>query len=194
MPASQSLVFLLRLLYHQMVYLAVILWYFSKIGPNSLPTAHTCTITPYICDFSEYYSPFFLYPYYIIIPKCILLLFILAQYAQPVCRNEGYYERFGLSKRILQLRMNMGVSARDMSLTLGLSEGYVNKLENGKTLPSMKTFFTICDYFEITPQEFFDTGAAFPLEIKIAVQELSKMSMVQLERLVGIMKDMNQGK
>ncbi len=110
-----------------------------------------------------------------------------------VIMNDFCYQKEFCS-RLSQLRMNMGVSARDMSLSLGLSEGYVNKLENGKTLPSMKTFFTICDYFEITPQEFFDTGAAFPLEIKVAVQELSKMSMVQLERLVGIMKDMNHGK
>lgn len=97
-------------------------------------------------------------------------------------------------RRLSQLRINAGVSARDMSLSIGLSEGYINKLENEKTLPSMHTFFAICEYFEITPQEFFNTGAAFPLEIKIAVQELSKMSMDQLERLVGVMKDINRGR
>lgn len=96
--------------------------------------------------------------------------------------------------RLSQLRMNAGVSARDMSLSIGLSEGYINKLENEKTLPSMHTFFAICEYFDITPQEFFNTGETFPLEIKIAVRELRKMSMEQLERLVGIMKDINQGR
>ena len=97
-------------------------------------------------------------------------------------------------QRLSQLRLTTGVSARDMSLSLGLSEGYINKLENEKALPSMKTFFAICDYFEITPQEFFNTDAEFPFEIQIAVRELNKMSIEQLERLVGIMKDINQNR
>lgn len=97
-------------------------------------------------------------------------------------------------RRLSQLRINAGVSARDMSLSIGLSEGYINKLENEKTLPSMHTFFAICEYFEITPQEFFNTDEAFPLEIRIAVQEMNQMSMEQLERLVGIMKDINHNK
>lgn len=97
-------------------------------------------------------------------------------------------------RRLTQLRINAGVSARDMSLSLGLSEGYINKLENEKALPSMHTFFAICDYFDITPQEFFDTGEAFPLEIRIAVRELNKMNMEQLERIVGVMMDINHDK
>lgn len=105
-----------------------------------------------------------------------------SQYKKEFCR------------RLSQLRINAGVSARDMSLSIGLSEGYVNKLENAKTLPSMNTFFAICDYFQITPQEFFNIGMEFPFEIGIAVQELKKMNMKQLDRLIGIMKDMNHDK
>lgn len=97
-------------------------------------------------------------------------------------------------RRLSQLRINAGVSARDMSLSIGLSEGYINKLENEKALPSMHTFFAICEYLDITPQEFFNIAEPFPLEIKIAVRELSKMNMEQLERLVGIMRDINHGK
>ena len=50
----------------------------------------------------------------------------------------------------------MGVSARDMSLSLGQSESYINKIENKRTLPSMTGFFYICDYLNITPQEELD--------------------------------------
>ena len=50
----------------------------------------------------------------------------------------------------------MGVSARDMSLSLGQSESYINKIENKRTLPSMTSFFYICDYLNITPQEELD--------------------------------------
>lgn len=49
-------------------------------------------------------------------------------------------------KRLIQLRTNKGVSARDMSLSIGLSEGYINNLENGVNFPSMTTFFYICEY------------------------------------------------
>lgn len=56
--------------------------------------------------------------------------------------------------RLVKLRMNKGVSARDMSLSLGQSEGYINNIENGVNFPSMTVFFYICDYFGITPKEF----------------------------------------
>ena len=35
-----------------------------------------------------------------------------------------------IAKRVSQLRMQKGVSARDMSLSLGQSESYINKIEN----------------------------------------------------------------
>lgn len=38
------------------------------------------------------------------------------------------------SKRLVQLRMAKGVSARDMSLSLGQNPGYINSIENNKTL------------------------------------------------------------
>ena len=40
-----------------------------------------------------------------------------------------------------QLRQAKGVSARDMSLSLGQSAGYINNIENGVNLPSMAMFF-----------------------------------------------------
>lgn len=41
--------------------------------------------------------------------------------------------------RISELRIQKGVSARDMSLSLGQSESYINKIENRRTLPSLRT-------------------------------------------------------
>ena len=48
-----------------------------------------------------------------------------------------------------QLRQAKGVSARDMSLSLGQSAGYINNIENGVNLPSMSTFFYICEYLGV---------------------------------------------
>ena len=51
--------------------------------------------------------------------------------------------------------MKKGVSARDMSLSIGQNEGYINHIENMQAMPSLPVFFNICEYFEITPAEFF---------------------------------------
>ncbi len=48
-----------------------------------------------------------------------------------------------------------GVSARDMSLSLGQNAGYINNIENGHNFPSITVFFYICEYLGITPKEFF---------------------------------------
>ena len=71
--------------------------------------------------------------------------------------DEGF-----VAERIAQLRMQKGVSARDMSLSIGQSNNYINSIENRKTLPSMRGFFYICEYLEVTPQEFFDEGNPCP--------------------------------
>ena len=34
-------------------------------------------------------------------------------------------------QRLVELRIEKGVSARDMSLSIGLSQGYINNIENG---------------------------------------------------------------
>ena len=54
-----------------------------------------------------------------------------------------YFDWF--ANRISALRLKKGVSAREMSLALGQSESYINKIENKRTLPSMAGFFYICE-------------------------------------------------
>ena len=71
-----------------------------------------------------------------------------------------YEERF--SKRLIQLRMQKGVSAREMSLSIGQNASYINNIETGKALPSMNGFFYICEYLNISPQEFFNETAEAP--------------------------------
>ena len=66
-------------------------------------------------------------------------------------------EKEQFSKRLVELRINKGVSAHDMSLSIGQSAGYINNIENGVNFPSMAVFFYICEYLGVTPMEFFDT-------------------------------------
>ena len=51
------------------------------------------------------------------------------------------------AQRLTQLRTQKGISARDMSLSIGQNPGYINTIENGKSFPTMVNFFYICDYF-----------------------------------------------
>lgn len=58
--------------------------------------------------------------------------------------------------RLSRLRIEKDVSSRDMSLSLGLSPAYINNIENLVSMPSMDSFFLICEYFDISPSDFFD--------------------------------------
>ena len=88
--------------------------------------------------------------------------------------------------RLAALRMEKDVSARDMSLSLGQSESYINKIENRRTLPSLKGFFYICAYLEITPEEFFNTEMISPGKTKEIVREIGKLSPAQAEHVLQI--------
>ena len=54
-----------------------------------------------------------------------------------------YEEDFPI--RLAKLRAQKGVSARDMSLSIGQNAGYINNIENGKALPSMSSYNFICE-------------------------------------------------
>lgn len=95
-----------------------------------------------------------------------------------------------LSERIAQLRMAKGVSARDMSLSLGQSESYINKIENRRAMPSMAGFFYICEYLEIEPKEFFDTGTDIPVETAEILREIGKLPPDKAEHILQVIKDM----
>ncbi len=92
--------------------------------------------------------------------------------------------------RLVKLRMNKGVSARDMSLSIGQSEGYINNIENGINFPSMTVFFYICDYFGISPMEFFDINSNNPIKNKELLEATKNLSNDKLEHLIAIAKSM----
>ena len=68
------------------------------------------------------------------------------------------YEDF-VRERITQLRLKKGVSEYQMSYDLGHSRGYIYNISSGRALPPMTEFLQICDYFNITPAQFFDTSS-----------------------------------
>lgn len=88
-------------------------------------------------------------------------------------------------ERITQLRLKKGVSEYQMSYDLGHSRGYIYNISSGKSLPPMKEFLAICDYFEITPQQFFDDTAQNPELVQKALGGMTQLSESDVLMLLG---------
>ena len=84
-------------------------------------------------------------------------------------------------KRLAELRANKGVSARDMSLSIGQSAGYINALENRNGFPSMQVF-------GVTPAEFFEDGNRYPGEYQEILSDLKHLDQSSLQNVKAIVK------
>ncbi len=101
------------------------------------------------------------------------------------------YEDF-FPERLAQLRTQKGVSARDMSLSIGQANNYINNIENKKAFPSMQAFFYICEYLHITPKQFFDTETECPAKIDELTEASQGLTTEQLDHLIAIAKDLQR--
>ena len=97
-------------------------------------------------------------------------------------------DRETFCKRLSQLRISKGVSARDMSLSIGQSPNYINVIEGGKNYPSMESFFYICEYFGITPKEFFDVESPAPAKISELAEIAKALPDEQIDLLIAVAK------
>ena len=86
--------------------------------------------------------------------------------------------------------MAKNASARDMSLSLGQSPNYINNIENERSFPSMQVFFYICDYFGITPMEFFDMESSNPSKLKDLTEQMKSLNDSQLSLIENMIKNM----
>ena len=93
-----------------------------------------------------------------------------------------------ISERLAQLRIQKGVSARDMSLTLGQADNYINSIENKKMYPSMTAFLYICDYLNVSPKDFFDDDNTYPElidQLLINLKKLDEKTLIYISGIVG---------
>lgn len=97
-----------------------------------------------------------------------------------------------IKHKIAKLRTDKNISARELSLELGQSTGYINTIENGKSLPSMNMFLYICDYFKITPKEFFDDDIEYPILINEIIEESKRLDKNALESILNVIKNMRK--
>ncbi len=85
------------------------------------------------------------------------------------------YEEF-VRNRISELRLRKNVSEYQMSYDLGHSRGYIYNISSGKSMPAVGELFAICDYFDITPCQFFDDRLENPELVQKALEGLRQLS------------------
>lgn len=100
------------------------------------------------------------------------------------------YEDF-IANKVVQLRKQKRLSAREMSLAIGQNVNYINRIEKKLSLPSLQGLFYICEYCNISPKEFFEeTTAPLPVSSKFqeALEILSNLDEEQLELVLSVAK------
>ena len=95
------------------------------------------------------------------------------------------------SLRLAKLREEKGVSARDMSPSMGQNPGYINNIESGKSMPSLSGLFYICEYLGITPKDFFDTDTS-PSKANELYAIAKGLSNEQLDNLIALAKGLRK--
>ncbi len=92
--------------------------------------------------------------------------------------------------RLARLREKKGVSARDMSLSIGQNPGYINNIESGKSKPSLEGIFYICEYLGVTPSEFFNMESSNPSKLDAIIADMKKLNDKQLDTIAALVKDL----
>lgn len=94
--------------------------------------------------------------------------------------------------RLARLREKKGISARDMSLSIGQNPGYINNIETGKSKPSLEGIFFICEYLGVTPSEFFDLDSSNPSKANELYEIAKRLSSEQLDNLIALAKGLQK--
>ena len=79
-----------------------------------------------------------------------------------------------------------------MNKFIGQSEGYINKIESGYSLPSLSGFFYICEFLEVTPYEFFNYYIKDDDKIQKILNILFSLLPRQLDYFFEILNDIKK--
>lgn len=97
--------------------------------------------------------------------------------------------------RITELRIAKGIkSERELSRRLGKNELYIQHITSGKQNAGLSSFFDICDFFNITPEEFFDPDLHNPDLVKEAIRAIEKLPDEDIRQLILLANKLNNAK
>ncbi len=101
------------------------------------------------------------------------------------------YEDF-FAERLAMLREQKKISARAMSLAIGQNSSYINRIENKHAFPSMQCFFYICEYLDITPEEFFQQENKHPEKLNNIIKNMCLLDDKQLDSIAFIVESIKK--
>ena len=94
--------------------------------------------------------------------------------------------------RIAFLRTEKGISARELSLRLGQSTGYISQIETGKSNPSVEMLIYICEELGISMSAFFDDTQAYPIMVEELVKQAKGLNKNALESVLCVMRNLHK--
>ena len=97
-----------------------------------------------------------------------------------------------IRERITQLRLKKNVSEYKMSYDLGHSKGYIQSISSGRNMPSMGEFLYMCEYFGITPAQFFSADNNDPVTENSILDELRDLDDDDLQMILMLAKRLNK--
>lgn len=99
-----------------------------------------------------------------------------------------------IGERLRQIRQIHNISARKLAEELEVDPSTISKIENNQALPSIELLFKICEYFKITPADFFDdvSNKEMTPEIQELVLLAKKLPKEDLKLLQQIAKRLNK--
>jgi len=97
-----------------------------------------------------------------------------------------------IRERISALRLKKEVSEYKMSLDLGHSKSYIQSISSGRAVPSLNELLYICEYFGVTPKQFFDEETEEPELVNKLLELTRKMSSDDLNMLVSLAERLNE--
>lgn len=101
------------------------------------------------------------------------------------------YEKY-LRDKITRLRLEKNLSEYQLSLELGKCKTYIQAISSGKSLPSFDAFFDLCEYFQLTPEEFFSQdGCDSPQHRRIQhkMESLTAEDLALVEQILDRLSD-----
>lgn len=97
--------------------------------------------------------------------------------------------------RITQLRIQKNITEKKISRDIGKTSTYLSSMNKNKSMPSLRTLISICEYLGISLSDFFDfTNNPYPIKINEIRNELLKFSESELESLLQFLREINENR
>lgn len=84
------------------------------------------------------------------------------------------YEDY-IRDRMTELRLQKNVSEYKMSRAMGHGSNYIGNITSGRSMLSLPEFLYMCEYFGITPAQFFDESYAYPASVNAIIEDLKTL-------------------